>query len=521
MSAGTETAPEGAEAPGNTEKTGTTGKSDTTGSTGAPAAALEKAATAKRAIVLGTIGSVLLLLGGLGAAAGPVNDPIFSDGPISWIRYGHGKMLATIVVYTGYVLLVWAWIRLGRQVLAGRVGTRPVLIAAACWTVPMLFAPAMFTSDVYSYLAQGAVALEGHDPYAFGPGVLSTPELLVDVHPFWLDQPSPYGPVFLLLAKGIVTLTGTNILAGALLMRLVLVTGLGLLVWALPGLVRHLGGRLPVAAWMLLAGPLTVVHLVGGPHNDVLMIGFLAAGTLLLLDRRHVAGFVLVTLAVAVKASALVAVPFLVWVWAGHLSSTRWRNFARACASAVAVFAVVLAAVSLLAGVNVGWIQHVDASSKLVNWLGTPTALGELLHQIIGIAVQVPAETVVGITRIVGQVILVFILVRLWWRSRAAEGPDVVRAAALALFAVAMLSPTLLPWYLTWSLVLAAGLPWKPRQLAVFVGVSVFMVAPYSADGFQLMYSWAWIILAVAASVLAAVSLVRPDPLHWSARPVR
>ncbi|HEY7592552.1 MAG TPA: polyprenol phosphomannose-dependent alpha 1,6 mannosyltransferase MptB [Actinophytocola sp.] len=503
MSADTETAPGGAE---------------TVPATEAPATV--ETIVPRRTIVLGTIGSLLMLIGGLGAAAGVVNDPIMSDGVFSWMRYGHGKMLCTIVVYAGYVLLIWAWIRLGRQVLAGRVGTRPVLIAAACWIAPMLLAPAMFTSDVYSYLAQGAVALAGIDPFSAGPGILTSPELLENVHPFWLDQPSPYGPVFILLAKFAVWLTGTNILVGSLLMRVLLLPGLALLLWALPGLVRHLGGRLPVAAWALFAGPLMVVHLVGGPHNDLLMVGFLAAGTLLLLDRKHVAGFALVTLAVATKASALVAVPFLVWVWAGHLSSTRWRNFARACACAVVVFAVVLAAVSLAAGVNVGWIHHIDASSKLVNWLGAPTAAGELVHAIIGIAVQVPETVVITVTRLVGQAILVLVLVRLWWRSRAAEGPDVVRKAAYALFAVALLSPTLLPWYLMWGLVLAVGLPWKPRQLAVFVGVSVFMVAPYSADGQQMMYNWAWIALAVAASVLAAVSLVRPDPLHWSARPV-
>jgi alpha-1,6-mannosyltransferase len=518
MSAGTETAPDGAETGGPDPRGVDAPRAETAGPLdGAAETPHQRSNNATSPIVLGTIGSLMLLLGGFGAAATAVNDPFLSEGPASWVRYGHGKMLATVVVYLGYVLLVWAWVRLGRQVLAGKVGTRPVLVAAACWTAPMLIAPAMFTTDVYSYLAQAGALLEGYDPYSVGPTVVAAPELIENVHPFWHDQPSPYGPFFLLLAKGIVSLTGTNILAGSLLLRAVLVTGLGLLLWALPGLVRHLGGRLPVAAWMLLAGPLTVVHLVGGPHNDVLMIGFLAAGTLLLLERRHVAGFALVSIAVAVKASALVALPFLVWVWAGHLSSTRWRNFVRACASAVAVFAVVLTAVSLAAGVNMGWIFHIDASSKLVNWLGPPTAAGELLHAIIGIAVQVPVEWVVTITRVIGQAILLVIVVRLWWRSRDG-GPGAVRMAAIALFAVAVLSPTLLPWYLTWGLVLAVGLPWKPRQLAVFVGVSAFMVAPYSADGEQMMYIAMWVIVAVAASVLAAVSLVRPDPLHLRER---
>ena len=194
------------------------------------------------------------------------------------------------MVYAGYALLVWAWVRLGRQVLAGRVGTRPVLVAAACWIAPMLLAPAMFTRDVFSYLAQGAIALARattRSPWRRPCWARS--ELIENVHPFWQDQPAPYGPLFILLAKGVVWLTGTHVVRGrAASPGWCSSPGSALLVWALPGLVRHLGGRLPVAAWMLLAGPLTVVHLVGGPHNDLLMIGFLAAGTLLVLDARHV-----------------------------------------------------------------------------------------------------------------------------------------------------------------------------------------------------------------------------------------
>jgi alpha-1,6-mannosyltransferase len=72
----------------------------------------------------------------------------------------------------------------------------------------------------------------------------------------------------------------------------------------------------------------------------------------------------------------------------------------------------------------------------------------------------------------------------------------------------------MLPWYLTWSLCLAAALPWRPRQLAIMVGVSAFMVAPYSPDGETMLYVWPLMFAAAALSVLAAVSLVRPDPLR-------
>jgi alpha-1,6-mannosyltransferase len=272
--------------------------------------------------------------------------------------------------------------------------------------------------------------------------------------------------------------------------------------------VRHLGGKLPVAAWLLIAGPITVVHLVGGPHNDLMMIGLLAAGTLLVLDGKHTAGIAVVTVSVAVKASSAVALPFLVWVWAGRLSSTRWRNFVRAAACSLGIFVAVFAVLTVAAGVDLGWLTMLNASSRLVNWLAPPTALGELVHGLVGIFVDSSRDPFVTVTRIIGQVVLVVLVVRQWWLARDG-GTDAVRRAAIALFLVAVLSPTMLPWYLTWGLAIGAALPWRPRRLAVAAGVSVFMVAPYSPSGEQLLYEWPLMFVAIALSALAGYSLVR------------
>jgi alpha-1,6-mannosyltransferase len=297
----------------------------------------------------------------------------------------------------------------------------------------------------------------------------------------------------------------------------VLTLGLLPLLWALPGLVRHLGGRLPVAAWAAVAGPMTVVHLIGGPHNDTLMIGFLAAGTLLVLDRRHVAGIAVVTMAVAIKATAVFALPFLVWVWANHLDSTRWRNFTRAAAAALATFVVVFAALTLIARVDLGWFGMLNSSSRLVNWLSAPTAAGEILHALTAIFVEINRDYFVTVTRLAGMLALAVILARQWWLARDG-GPDAVRRAAIALFAVAILSPTTLPWYLTWGLVLAAGLAWQRRHLAVMVGIAAFMIVPYSPDGETMLYVWPLMAVAVALSILAGLSLLRSDPLGLSSR---
>ncbi|MEU6127872.1 polyprenol phosphomannose-dependent alpha 1,6 mannosyltransferase MptB [Saccharopolyspora sp. NPDC047091] len=464
-----------------------------------------------RTIALGAIGSLLLLAGSFGGAGVLVHDPILGSGPLSAMRYGHGRDLALAVLYTGFGVLVWAWVRLGRGVLAELVDARGVLAATAAWIAPMLITPPLFTRDVYSYLGQGLLALHGIDPYAVGPSTLTGP-IPDNVHPTWQTTPAPYGPLFMGIAKGVILIAGDGMISSVIVMRLVLLCGLVLLIFALPGLVRELGGRLPVALWLVAASPMTVVHLVGGPHNDMLMIGLLAMGTLLMLRGRHKSGIALVTLAMAIKATAGVALPFLVWIWAARLPGNRWQRLLRAGTASVAIFVPVFAACMALAKVGFGWLPALSAPGMIVNYLSAPTGIGQAVHGLVSLFVEVDRGPFVEVGRTLGSLALAGVLVWQWWRAQDG-GTTAVRRAAIALLAAALLSPVVLPWYLTWSVALGCALRWTPRALSYVVGASVVLVLAYYPDGEQAMYNWPFVAVGVAAAVLAALSLVRFDPL--------
>ena len=126
----------------------------------------------RRPLVIGLLGSLMLLVGGFGAGGVLVRDPIMTNSVIGFWRYGHGHDIAAILMYGGVGLLLWAWIMLGRDVLAHRVGGRAVLTNALVWIGPLLLAPPLFTRDIFSYLAQGALPLHGFDPYAVGPDAM-------------------------------------------------------------------------------------------------------------------------------------------------------------------------------------------------------------------------------------------------------------------------------------------------------------------------------------------------------------
>nr|MDQ3826320.1 polyprenol phosphomannose-dependent alpha 1,6 mannosyltransferase MptB [Actinomycetota bacterium] len=448
--------------------------------------------------LLGLIGSLLLAVMAVGAGGILVNDPLIDDGSLSWIRYGHGHDLATVGLYLGVGMIVWAWVRLGREVLSGTATAQQVTVAGAAWAAPLVLSPPLFTRDVYSYLAQGALALRGLDPYLVGPSELPPGAVADNVHYVWQTTPAPYGPLFI----------------G---MRLVLLTGLAALIFALPRLAQRLGGNPTVALWLVIANPLTVVHLIGGPHNDLLMTGLLAMGTLLVLERRHAAGIALGTMAMAIKASAGIALPFLVWIWAARLPGPRGTQLLRAIVGSLAVFATMFTGITLVSGVGLGWVPALDAPSLIVNWMSLPTATGELAHALVTPFAHVSEHPFIMVSRLLGSVVFLAIFARQWWLARDG-GPRTISRASAALLWAALLAPATLPWYLSWALVLGAVLPWPRRRLAWVIAGSTWLVLCTYPTGESAFGSWPYQLAMVAVSLLAATSLLRPDPLGLRTR---
>jgi alpha-1,6-mannosyltransferase len=478
----------------------------------APARASRFGNPPRRPLLQGLLASLMLLLGGFGAGGVLVRDPLMTNSAVGFWRYGHGHDLAATLMYGGVVLMAWAWIMLGRAVLAKRVGGRAVLVTSAVWVFPLLFGPPLFTRDIFSYLAQGALPLHGFDPYAVGPNAM--PGILTDnVHYFWQDTPAPYGPLFILIAKGVAAVIGTNIIPGVLLMRLALLPGLALLVWAVPELSKRMGGRPALALWIVVANPMTVVNMIGGGHNDLLVVGLLAAGSLLALRGRHVGAISLITLAMAVKASAGLALPFVVLVWAAHLpSGSRTSRVLRAAAYGIGVFAVVFGLCTLAAGVDLGWLPALSAPSLIVNWMSIPTAVGQIVGGIASLF-GAPMQLFITVFRVIGGLLLLVIAVRQWWAARDG-GPDAIRRAGIVLLLAAVMGPATLPWYVSWGTVLLAMTAWSLRSLQYLVIASLMLVVVYYPNGEDALYNWGYLAACLALAILAAVSLGRSDPLR-------
>ncbi len=463
-----------------------------------------------------------MVFGGFGSGALRQRDHLLETMFLSWLRYGHGQILSGLLVWTGVLLMIAAWVRLGRATLRGKISLKKMYWVVPLWTTPLLFSVPLFSRDAYSYLAQGALLRDGFDPYEVGP--VANPGVLLDnVSTVWTTTTAPYGPAFLLIARGITMLTGENVVSGTMLLRLTMLPGLALAVWAIPRIARHLGGDPAIALWLGVLNPLVLVHLIGGVHNEVLMVGLMCAGIVLVLERKHLAGIALIAVAVAVKATAGAALPFMVWIWMRHLRDDaelrgeeppNWtRTFLKTAGAGIATFIAIFAAISVIAGVGLGWMTALSGSKKIINWLSLPTAVAQIYTVATSWLTNVQLAPVLEITRLIAAVALVGVVIFVVVRYRNSVHQSML-GVLYAMIAIVLLSPAALPWYYSWPLAIGAGFALSTTTLAVLVGLCTWMMLIFQPDGSIGLYQWHHVLIATACAVVAALSLTREDPLR-------
>ncbi|WP_328557161.1 MULTISPECIES: polyprenol phosphomannose-dependent alpha 1,6 mannosyltransferase MptB [unclassified Streptomyces] len=451
-----------------------------------------------RCQAIGLAGTAFLALGGETAGALPAHDLLAPE--------SGRAVLGLVGVYFGVVLLIAAWALLGTVVRGPEPPTpRSLLLVLATWAAPLLLAPPLFSRDVYSYLAQGAMVDAHIDVYANGPARLGGP-LADEVAPVWQRTATPYGPVFLAVARGLSALTRGEIPAGLLGMRMVALLGVALMAAALPRLARHSGADPAAALWLGALNPLVLLHLVAGAHNDAIMLGLLGVGLVAARGHRPVVGVVLVTLAALVKVPAALG---LVAVIALRGRGQGRRGLARATATTLPVAVATTVAATAVAGTGYGWIAALKTPVSPHNWSPTSVlgrATGAVLQKLgSGLApFAMPAWHAAGLVATVG--LLLFI----WLRLR----PHPVYALGLSLAAVAVFGPAVRPWYALWGLFLiAAAAPTTSVRSRVAAASAVLALAVLPSGS---PAGAGQVILAVSGGALALVVLWQA---HQAARP--
>ena len=445
----------------------------------------------RRTRLFGATGTVLMAIGALGAGARPVvQDPSFGVRLIN--LPSRIQTVSLTMTTTGAVMMALAWLMLGRFALGSRRMSRSQLDRTLLlWALPLLIAPPMYSKDVYSYLAQSEISLQGLDPYRVGPatGLGLDHVFTLSVPSLWRETPAPYGPLFLWMGRGISAITGENIVEAVLFHRLVVLAGIGLIVWATPRLARRCGVAEVSALWLGPANPLLFMHLVAGIHNEALMLGLMLAGTEFALRGIGAArsatsgtgaaplvprplawphgreqwarwypmamlilGTVLITLSSQVKLPSLLALGFVAMALACGWGGT-FKAFLVAGGSLTAVSLAVMAVIGWASGLGFGWIFTLGTANVVRSWMSPPTLLALGTGQ-VGILLGLGDHTtaVLALTRAIG-VFLIAVVVT-WLLLAVLRGRlHPVGGLGVALGATVLLFPVVQPWYLLWAII--------------------------------------------------------------------
>lgn len=317
---------------------------------------------------------------------------------------------------------------------AGAVSLRLAAVAVVAAHVVFLLAPPLFSADVFGYVDYARLGvLHGLDPYRHGAA--AAPFDAVAPYVRWRDIATPYGPLFTLVSSPLAWLSVPAALWACKALAALLSLGCVALVWRI---AERRG--LPPAPAVLFVGlnPLLLAYGVGGAHNDFLLLALGLGSILLVLDERATAGGGLAALAVGVKASAGLLLPFLL------LGARRPRVVLAGVAGGAVV--VLMLAVAAFGGEALGFVSQIREQQQLVATESVPSRVAALLgyHDTIPPAIRL----------LFGVAFAAAVAALLWatWRRRI----DWLAAAGWATLALLLSTAWLVPWYVVWLLPLAA-----------------------------------------------------------------
>jgi len=385
--------------------------------------------------------------------------------PEAGISVDFVKMLAPgwerpAALYVGLVLVSFAWYALalaavwrGARVPALLTFGFPALCAAALLA---MYPPTAV--DMFHYHADARTLwVHGANPLVVPPSAFPYP-----IGISWMDQPSPYGPLWSLLMLPIGALPGDNYMAGLYGLKLLSAASLlscTALIWVLARRARP--GSETLAVVLFAWNPFVLLRVVGNSHNDLVMMLFV----LLALERaqRESWGlaFQAITLATLIKFGAgLLGPPLLLYAWVHKPGGTRARI-------AALWLPLLLAALSLAVAYAPFWEGRATFETLRGQAELSVTSTAEVLATLIG---NHEDPALQDATRLWTRAAFLVLYVPFLWWSRRSFDQLLVGAFTILMLYLVVGSSWYRPWYMLWPAAIAATRPrtWlAPTLLAI------------------------------------------------------
>jgi len=327
---------------------------------------------------------------------------------------------------------------------------RTIVICIVALHVILLMSAPLQLTDIFNYLGYARLGAVHHlNPYVHGIAAeTNDPVYLLTT---WHHLRSPYGYLFSALSYPIALLP----IPVAYWVLKVLAVTMSLAFIALVWKCAKLLGRDPrFAVLFVAANPIYLMYAVAGFHNDFFMLVPSTAAIALLLSHRDRSAGAALMVAVAVKFTAVLLLPFLL------LAAVPPKR-RRSVLAGAALATVPLAAMSVAL---FGWhLPNLQDQSTLLTDFSIPNLVG----WVIGIGGGAPA-----LLRVAN--VAVVLTVALLLRRRR----DWLSGAGWSTLALIASLAWLVPWYLIWLLPLAA-LASSVRLRRATLAMTVFLVIAF------------------------------------------
>jgi alpha-1,6-mannosyltransferase len=312
---------------------------------------------------------------------------------------------------------------------ARALSLRAIVACVVALHVILVLSPPLRLEDMFDYLGYARLgALHGLSPYTHVVASISHDP----VYRFtsWHHLTSPYGPLFTAASYPLAFLPLP--VAYWTLKVVTVLASLGFL--ALLWRCARLLGRDPRPVLVFVAAnPIFLIYMLGGFHNDVFMLLPAMGAIALMLERRDRAAGAVLMLAVAVKFTAVLLLPFLLLA-----AKPALRRFELLKGFALTAVPMVALSVGLFGPA----LPNLKQQSILLTSLSIPTLVGDL----IGAGGGAPWLLHLADAGVVATVLYML----------ARRRDDWIGGAGWSTFALLISLGWLVPWYVVWVLPLAA-----------------------------------------------------------------
>ncbi len=247
-----------------------------------------------------------------------------------------------ISLFGAFILYVLAWMVVRRHPRDRRLFWIVLLFSALFALTPLVMYPITAT-DIFEYVFHSRILTH------YGANPLTTPPIAFKGDPFlktvnWAVQPSPYGPLWLLLTVPGSLLAGNDLLLNLFMMKSLAAIFYIASVVVVAAILRTIDPAHKAAGTLLFAwNPLILFETADNGHNDIIMMFFVLVAIYLLVRKQWLGVLPFLVASILVKyITAILFLPFLIYCLQSQPSGrARWVFLGKTGALSAVVAALI------------------------------------------------------------------------------------------------------------------------------------------------------------------------------------